>query len=66
MGLQPIIGYQIDGLAPTNEQLSGTESIRNVACRNKPCSNFVNIVYTFTADPSEAYSNNIIVKCVVI
>lgn len=50
-GAQAVIGYNLqDGLTPRNEPLSGTEFVNNIACGNLPSSEFVNIVYKFTAN----------------
>ncbi len=44
---QAIVGYNIQGLSPVNEPLSGSEFVNNIACGNMPRSPYVNIVYKF-------------------
>ena len=58
------MGYNLPGVGFTNDFLSGSPAILSIACRNRPDSDFVNIVYPFEANSGKVFFSIYIIKYV--
>ena len=62
--LHAVVGYNLPGVGFTNDFLSGSPAIISIACRNRPNSDFVNIVYPFEANSGKVFFRICIIKYV--